>query len=144
MWEALWSLFFSSPTVLDGCTDGAPSRDFCFLSLSRRRWQRWWWWWWWALSWPRACPDSVDDWAWSGRSRSYSLSSTSWCRCGISEDAERRMGLRSTIGWVRDEKHGEERWESRAEDHLVWSNPNHLLVHQNIHSTQMTQHQIIV
>lgn len=94
--------FFSSPTVLDGCTDAALSSDFCFLvslSLSLRRWQRWWWWWWWARSWPWICPDPIEDWAKPGRSRSYSLSPTSWRCCCVSEDAERLMGLRSTIGW---------------------------------------------
>lgn len=88
----------SSPTVLDGCM--GLSMDFCFfsLSLSLRRWQRWWWWWWCDLSWLRTCPAPIRDWARSGRSRSKSLSLTSWWCC-VSEDAERLMGLRSTIGW---------------------------------------------
>lgn len=88
-----------SPTVLDGCTVVTLSRDFCFfsLSLSLRRWQRWWWWWWWALSW--LCPGPAEDWATSERSRLYVFSPSSWrCFC-VSEDAERLMGLRSTIGW---------------------------------------------
>lgn len=123
---------FVSPTVLDGCTDATLSRDVCFLSLSLslRLWQRWWWWWWWALSWPWTCPGPVEDWAKPGRSRSYSLS------CGVSEDAERLMGLRSTIGW---EKSGEAWGESRAEGRL-WFLPKPLVLdHQNIHHTQMTQ-----
>lgn len=131
-----------SPTVLDGCTDEALSRDFCFLSLSlsRRLWQRWWWWWWWTLSCPWTGPDSVDDWAWSSRSRSYSLSSTSWWRCGVSEDAERRIGLRSTIGWVREGRHEEGGWESKAERWLWWFYPNHLYwITKYIHNTQITQ-----
>lgn len=101
-----------SPTVLDGCTDEALSMVFCFLSLSlsRRLWQRWWWWWWWTLSCSCTGPDSIR--VWSGLTRSYSLSSTSWWRCGVSEDAERRIGLRSTIGWVRQERHGKVAWES--------------------------------
>lgn len=88
----------SSPTVLDGCM--GLSMDFCFfsLSLSLRRWQRWWWWWWCDLSWLRTCPAPIRDWPRSGRSRSKSLSLTSWWCC-VSEDAERLMGLRSTMGW---------------------------------------------
>lgn len=95
------SILIYSPTVLDGCTDAALSSDFCFLSLSLslRRWQRWWWWWWWALSWPWTCPGPVDDCAKLGRSRSYSFSPSSWRYCCVSEDAERLIGLRSTIGW---------------------------------------------
>lgn len=87
--------------MLDGCTDVALSKDFCFLSLSLslRRWQRWWWWWWWALSWPWTCPGPVEDWAKLGRSRLYSLRPASWWCCCVNEDAERFIGLRSTIGW---------------------------------------------
>lgn len=93
----------SSPTVLDGCM--VLSMDFCLfsLSLSLRRWQRWWWWWWCALSWLRTWPAPIEDWVRSGRSRSKSLSLASWWCC-VSEDAERLMGLRSTIGWGREEK----------------------------------------
>lgn len=92
----------SSPTVLDGCM--VLSKDLCFfsLSLSLRRWQRWWWWWC-TLSWLRTWPAPVEDWVGSGRSRSKSWSLASG-RCCVSEDAERLMGLRSTIGWGREEK----------------------------------------
>lgn len=104
--QDIYSLYFAhvrsylSPTVLDGCTDATLSRDFCFLSLSLslRRWQRWWWWWWWALSWLWTCPGPIEDWAKSDRSRSYSPSPTSCRCCCVSEDAERLIGLRSTIG----------------------------------------------
>ncbi len=135
-----WRACFFSPTVVDGCTDAALSRDFCFLSLSfsLRRWQRWWWWWWWALSWPWTCP--VEDWATSGCSRSYSLRLNSWRCCCVSEDAERLIGLRSTIGWEgkRNMPRREEKEEQR--DGCGVFLPKLLVLdHQNIHDTQMTQ-----
>lgn len=125
----IWKFaFFVSPTVLEGWSAVALSRDFCFLSLSLslRRWQRWWWWWWWALSWPCNCPSPVEDWARPGRSRSYSLSPTSWCRWGVSEDAERLIGLRSTMGCGR--RRSVERRDEKVEQggRLWWFYPNHL------------------
>lgn len=91
----IYGWLFFSPTVLHGCTDS------CFLSfsLSLRRWQRWWWWWWWALSWLWTCLGPVEDWVKLCRSRSNSLSPTSGRCCCVSEEAERLIGLRSTIGW---------------------------------------------